>query len=252
MRKPLIAGNWKMYKTTREAEEYVHRLAELLKPVEEVEVAICPPFTSLQAASKAISGCEKDITLGAQDVYPESEGAFTGEISPPMLLDLGVRLVIVGHSERRQVLGEDDELVARKVRSVLEHGMIPILCVGETLEERESGKAEEKVIGQIRKDLEGISPQAVAGMVIAYEPIWAIGTGKTATPKDAQEMNSLIRREIESLFGGEAAEGIRILYGGSVKPDNIADLMAMEDIDGALVGGASLDPESFARIIHFK
>jgi len=169
-----------------------------------------------------------------------------------MLQDLGVQLVIVGHSERRQILGEDDDLVAKKVKAVLEHGMTPILCVGETLQEREAGKAEEKVVSQVRKDLEGLSPREVAGMVIAYEPIWAIGTGRTATPEDAQEMNSLIRREITSLFGGDAAAEVRILYGGSVKPENIADLMEMEDIDGALVGGASLDPGSFARIVHYR
>jgi triosephosphate isomerase len=252
MRKPLIAGNWKMYKTTRETEEYVSRLAALLRPQEEVEVAICPPFTSLQAASRALATCGREILLGAQDVYPEREGAYTGEISPVMLQDLGVQLVIVGHSERRQILGEDDDLVAKKVKAVLEHGMTPILCVGETLQEREAGKAEEKVVSQVRKDLEGLSPREVAGMVIAYEPIWAIGTGRTATPEDAQEMNSLIRREITSLFGGDAAAEVRILYGGSVKPENIADLMEMEDIDGALVGGASLDPGSFARIVHYR
>lgn len=252
MRRPLIAGNWKMYKTTGETEEYIRRLAALLMPQEEAEVAVCPPFTSLQAASQALASCGREILLGAQDVYPEEEGAFTGEISPLMLKDLGVRLVIVGHSERRQILGETDDLVARKVRAVIEHGMTPILCVGETLEEREAGKAEEKVVGQVRADLEGLSPETVADMVIAYEPIWAIGTGKTATPEDAQEMNSLIRREIASLFGADASARIRILYGGSVKPDNIASLMEMEDIDGALVGGASLDPESFARIVHFQ
>ncbi|MEJ5186472.1 MAG: triose-phosphate isomerase [Candidatus Geothermincolales bacterium] len=252
MRRPLIAGNWKMYKTTGETEEYIHRLAALLRTQEEAEVAICPPFTSLQAASRALASCGREILLGAQDVYPEEEGAFTGEISPLMLKDLGVRLVIVGHSERRQILGETDDLVARKVRAVIKHRMTPILCVGETLEEREAGKAEEKVVGQVRADLEGLSPETVADMVIAYEPIWAIGTGKTATPEDAQEMNSLIRREIASLFGAEASARIRILYGGSVKPDNIASLMEMEDIDGALVGGASLDPESFARIVHFQ
>jgi triosephosphate isomerase len=248
MRKPLIAGNWKMYKNNIEAMELVRALVPLVTEASGVEVAVCPPFTALADISRLIDELACDVSLGAQDVYPEYEGAFTGEISPLMLKGLRVAYVIVGHSERREIIGEDDEFVAAKVRAVLDAAMTPILCVGETLQEREAGEAESKVEGQLKEDLAGVDEGEVAGMVVAYEPIWAIGTGKTATPEDAQEMCSFIRRWISSSYGDEAAASLRILYGGSVKPDNASEIMAMEDIDGALVGGASLKASDFLAI----
>jgi triosephosphate isomerase len=248
MRIPLIAGNWKMHKTNSQAVETVRELVVLLREVKDTETVICPPFTALSDVAAVIKETGSDLGLGAQNVYPRKEGAFTGEVSPSMLRELGVSYVIVGHSERREILGEKDDFVAAKVRAVLDHGMIPILCVGETLEEREEGKAESKVAGQLELDLADVKAEEADRLVIAYEPIWAIGTGRTATPEDAQEMNSLIREELSRRFGGRAAQDIRILYGGSVKPQNIAALMAMEDIDGALVGGASLEADSFAAI----
>jgi triosephosphate isomerase (TIM) len=251
MRKPLIAGNWKMYKNNIEAMEMVRALVPLLTEASGVEVAVCPPFTALADISRLIDELACDVSLGAQDVYPEDEGAFTGEISPLMLKVLRVAYVIVGHSERREIIGEDDEFVAAKVRAVLDAAMTPILCVGETLQEREAGEAGSKVEGQLKADLDGVGEGEVADMVVAYEPIWAIGTGKTATPEDAQEMCSFIRRWISSSYGDEAAASLRILYGGSVKPDNASELMAMEDIDGALVGGASLKAPDFAAIANF-
>ena len=252
MRKPLIAGNWKMFKDNNEALELVRELAPLVEALEDVEVAVCPPFTTLADVSRLIAELGAPIGLGAQDVYPEREGAFTGEISPPMLKALGVDYVIAGHSERREIIGERDEFVAAKVRAVLDAGMTPILCVGETLEEREAGKASAKVEGQLRVDMAVVEAGEIPGMVIAYEPIWAIGTGKTATADDAQEMNSFIRRWLAGAYGEDAASWVRVLYGGSVKPDNASELMAMEDIDGALVGGASLKAADFAAIAKFK
>ncbi|MBN2026436.1 MAG: triose-phosphate isomerase [Actinobacteria bacterium] len=252
MRKPLIAGNWKMYKNNNEALELVRELAPLVADLDDVEVAVCPPFTALADVSRLIADSGSSIALGAQDVYPGDEGAFTGEISPPMLKALAVTYVIAGHSERRELMGEKDGFVATKVRAVLDAGMTPILCVGETLEEREAGNAARKVEGQLAADLEAVEAAEVAGMVIAYEPIWAIGTGKTATPDDAQGMNSAIRRWIAASFGDDTAASVRILYGGSVKPGNAAELMALEDIDGALVGGASLKAADFAAIAGFK
>ena len=252
MRKPLIAGNWKMFKDNDQALELVRELAPLVEALEDVVVAICPPFTALADVSRLIAELGAPIGLGAQDVYPEKEGAFTGEISPPMLKALGVDYVIAGHSERREIIGERDEFVAAKVRAVLDAGMTPILCVGETLEEREAGKASSKVEGQLKADLAVVEAGEIPGMVIAYEPIWAIGTGKTATPDDAQEMNSFIRRWLAGAYGEDAASSVRIIYGGSVKPDNASELMSMEDIDGALVGGASLKAVDFAAIAKFK
>lgn len=252
MRKPLIAGNWKMYKNNSEAVELMRELAPMLAGLEDVEVAVCPPFTALADVSRAIADTGASVALGAQDVYPAHEGAFTGEIAPSMLKALAVTYVITGHSERREIIGEKDDFVAAKVRAVLDAGMVPILCVGETLEEREAGTASRKVEGQLAADLEGLQAAEVAGMVIAYEPIWAIGTGRTATPDDAQEMNSAIRRWVAGSFGDETAASVRILYGGSVKPDNAVELMTMEDIDGALVGGASLKAADFAAIAGFK
>jgi len=252
MRKPLIAGNWKMYKNNVEAMELVRELVPLVTELQDVEVAVCPPFTALADISRLARELDSAVSLGAQDVYPEEEGAFTGEISPAMLKSLGVAYVIAGHSERREIIGENDEFVAAKVRAVLDSGMTPILCVGETLQEREAGEASAKVQGQLEADLAGAGESEVAGMVIAYEPIWAIGTGKTATPADAQDMCSFIRSWITSTYGDEAAASLRILYGGSVKPDNASELMSMEDVDGALVGGASLKAPDFAAIANFK
>ena len=252
MRVPLIAGNWKMFKDNKEAVELVRELAPLVTGRDDVEVAVCPPFTALADVSRLIAELEAAIKLGAQDVYPAKEGAFTGEIAPSMLKALNVDYVIAGHSERREIIGENDELVASKVRAILDGGMIPILCVGETLAEREAGSASTKVEGQLKVDLAAMDAGEVAGVVIAYEPIWAIGTGKTATPDDAQEMNSFIRSWLANAYGEDTASQVRILYGGSVKPDNASELMAMEDIDGALVGGASLKAADFAAITDFK
>ncbi len=250
MRTPFIAGNWKMYKTNPEAVELVRDLSSLLAGIKGVEVAVCPPFTSLSEVSRLLEETGSYIALGAQNVYPRKEGAFTGEISPPMLKALGVTFVIVGHSERREILKEDDELVASKVRAVLDEGMTPILCVGETLGEREAGGALRKVEAQLEADLASVEKGEAEGVIVAYEPIWAIGTGKTATPEDAQEMNSFIRGRLATRFGETIAESMRILYGGSVKPENASDLMAMPDIDGALVGGASLKAQDFAAIVR--
>jgi len=249
---PLIAGNWKMHKDHRQAVELVRELHPLLVDLREVEVAVCPPFTALSDVARALQELGSGIKLGAQDVYPAEEGAYTGEISPPMLKALGVTYVIVGHSERREILGEKDDFVAAKVKAVLAAGMVPILCVGETLEEREAGKARQKVESQLEQDLESLDAGAAASLVIAYEPIWAIGTGRTATPQDAQEMNSFIRSWLASRYGEEQAAKVRILYGGSVKPDNASELMSMPDIDGALVGGASLKAVDFASIADYK
>jgi triosephosphate isomerase len=252
VRTPLIAGNWKMYKNNAEAVVLVKDLAPLVSNLSGVEIAICPPFTAIADVSRAISEAEAPIKLGAQNVYPGEEGAFTGEISISMLKALGVEYVIVGHSERREIMGEKDGFIALKVRAVLDAGMKPILCVGETLEERESGRAMEKVENQLAADLDNIKGAEMARMVIAYEPIWAIGTGKTATPQDAQDMISFIRDKVSQTRGDDAASALRILYGGSVKPDNCSELMAMPDIDGALVGGASLNASDFAAIANFK
>ncbi len=251
MRKPLIAGNWKMYKNNVEAMELVRELAPLIAGLAGVEVAVCPPFTSLADISRLLTELGAEISLGAQDVYPEAEGAFTGEISPPMLKTLRVTYVIAGHSERREIIGEKDSFVASKVRAVLDGGMIPILCVGETLEEREAGRARGKVEGQIEAGLKKVEAGEVSGLVIAYEPIWAIGTGRTATPDDAQEMCSFIRSRVAGTYGDEGASSLRVLYGGSVKPGNASELMAMDDVDGALVGGASLKAADFAAIARY-
>ena len=251
MNKPLIAGNWKMFKNNDEAIELVRELAPLVEGLGEVEVAVCPPFTALADVSRLIKELGAAISLGAQNVYPEEEGAFTGEISPLMLKALGVDYVIAGHSERREIMGEKDDLVAAKLQIVFANGMTPILCVGETLEEREAGGATAKVERQLEADLAGLASGEVPDLIIAYEPIWAIGTGKTATPQDAQDMTSFIRNWLSEKYGGETAASVRLLYGGSVKPGNAAELMAMQDIDGALVGGASLKAADFAAIADF-
>jgi triosephosphate isomerase len=250
MRIPLIAGNWKMYKTVAEVVDLVEALLRDLGDTSDREVLVCPPFTALHALSPILQ--DTPIDLGAQDVFYEDEGAYTGEIAPIMLRDLGCTYVIIGHSERRQYFGEDDALVNRKLRAALRHSLRPILCVGEIKSQRDAGKAEAIVVGQVRAALAEVTETELADVVIAYEPVWAIGTGDTATPEDAQAMHATIRRTLAELYSPQAANQIRILYGGSVKPDNIDELMAQPDIDGALVGGASLKAESFLRIVQFR
>jgi len=253
-RRPIIAANWKMHKTHLEAIQTVQKLSYLLdkRHMDRVEVVICPSFTSLRSIQTLIESDRLPFRLGAQNVYPEDKGAYTGEVSPPMLATLKVAYVIVGHSERRELFGETDDLVARKIRAVYEHGMVPILCVGERLEERDGGRTQEKVVGQVRRDLGGVSPERAAKLVIAYEPIWAIGTGRNATAADAGEVVGTIRETLRGMFSSDVAASIRVQYGGSVKPGNIREFMAHPDIDGALVGGASLDPEDFALIVQYE
>lgn len=253
-RKPLMSGNWKMNLNHFEAIQIMQKLAFLVgkDDFEAVDVSVHPPFTDLRSVQTLIEGDKLGFLLGAQNCYFEEKGAFTGEISPAFLSKLGTRLVICGHSERREIFGETDEAVNKKVLAVFAQGMTPILCVGETLSEREEGHALDKIMNQVRQGLRSVNPEKVAQMVIAYEPIWAIGTGKTATAQDAQEICGAIRKEISVLFGSETAQATRIQYGGSVKASNIVELMAQPDIDGALIGGASLDPEEFARIVQYR
>ena len=236
-----------MHKTVPEAVSLVKELKELLTEIKDREVLVCPPFTAIYAVKREIEG--SPIKLGAQNMFYEEKGAFTGEISPLMLKDLGCSYVILGHSERRHIFGETDELINKKVASAVKHGLVPILCVGELLEERESGKTKSVVERQLLEGLKGLKEGDE--FVIAYEPVWAIGTGKTATPEQAQEVHKFIRELLAENFGREKAERVRILYGGSVKPENIKGLMEMPDIDGALVGGASLRAASFAKIVAF-
>jgi triosephosphate isomerase len=253
-RKPLISGNWKMHHNHFEAIQTVQKLSYLLRPADysAVDVSVHPPSTDLRSVQVCLESDRIPVLLGAQNCHWEDKGAFTGEVSPAFLAKLDVKLVIVGHSERRELFGETDEMVARKVKAVFAHGMTPILCVGETIDEREADRTEAKVDGQVRAALAGLSPDQVGALVIAYEPIWALGTGRTATPEDAQAVCGLIRRLVGELAGDAAAEAIRVQYGGSVKAGNIADLMAQDDIDGALVGGASLVAEQFIRIVRFE
>jgi triosephosphate isomerase (TIM) len=252
-RKPLMSGNWKMNHNHLEAIQVVQKLAYRLdkSDYDAVDVSVHPPFTGLRSIQTLIDADKIPMALGAQNCYWEESGAFTGEVSAPMLAKLNVTYCIVGHSERREVFGESDDDVRRKLEAVWKAGMTPILCVGETDEEREAGSTEEKVTGQVNSALEGVDGERVAAMVVAYEPIWAIGTGKTATPDDAQEAIGLIRRVVGELHGSEVADALRIQYGGSVKSSNIGELMAQPDIDGALVGGASLDPDEFAQIVQY-
>jgi triosephosphate isomerase len=253
-RKPLISGNWKMHHTHLEAIAVVQKLSYLVgkEDYQEVDVSIHPAFTALRSIQTVLDADRIPIALGAQNCYWEERGAFTGEVSPVMLAKLAVAYVIVGHSERRQLLGETDEEVNRKARAVLAAGMTPIVCVGETLAEREAGDTESKCVSQVQSALEGLSAEQVGSLVIAYEPIWAIGTGRTATPDDAQATISVVRHEVGRLHGTLAGSSVRVQYGGSVKPDNIVELMAQPDIDGALVGGASLDAEEFSRIVCYR
>ena len=249
LRKPLIAGNWKMYKTGPEAKETAARLVELVGSDTAVDVMIAPPFTALVPVAHVLQ--PSPIALGAQNLHWESEGAFTGEISPGMLKAVGCTYVLIGHSERRQYFGESDEGVNRKTQAALKSSIIPVVCIGETESQREAGEMFSVLDKQIALGLEGVSLRTAQELVIAYEPVWAIGTGKTATKEQAQEAHAAIREKLAQALGNDLANGIRILYGGSVKPGNAKDLMAMPDIDGALVGGASLKPDTFAEIIHF-
>ena len=253
-RVPLISGNWKMNHNHFEAIQFIQKLAYLLQKqdFDEVEVSVHPPFTDLRSLQTLIDADQLRFKLGAQNCHSDDKGAFTGEVSPVFLAKLGVQYVIVGHSERREMFGETDEFVAQKVAGVLKHGMFPILCVGETLAEHESGLTLDKVKRQVRAGLDKRSSDQVKSMVVAYEPIWAIGTGKNASPDQAQEVAAAIREEVATLISRPAAEAIRIQYGGSVKAGTIADIMRLPDVDGVLVGGASLDPTEFARIVQYR
>lgn len=253
-RTPLISGNWKMHHDHFAAIQTVQKLHYRIdgEDRDDVEVSVHPPFTDLRSIQTLIESDRMKIALGAQNCHFEDSGAFTGEVAPPMLAKLNVTYVIVGHSERRQLFGETDEVVNDKVKAVFRHGMTPIMCCGETIEEREAGSAEAKVESQVRAGLAGLSPEGVGAMVIAYEPIWAIGTGRTATSEDAQAMCGHVRAVVRAEHGADAAASVRIQYGGSVKPGNIVELMAQPDIDGALVGGASLDADEFAAIVQYR
>ncbi|SMB85397.1 triosephosphate isomerase [Desulfonispora thiosulfatigenes DSM 11270] len=250
MRKPVIAANWKMYKTTNEAKNFVKQFKPLVEKNTEVEIVLCVPYTSLESLSEELKN--EQIGLGAQNMYPINQGAFTGEISAEMLLNLGIKYVIIGHSERRQIFNETDEFIKQKLEKALVVGLTPILCIGETLEERESGATLTKCKTQIESAIQGVPKENLPKIIIAYEPIWAIGTGKTASPEDAEETIKGIRSIIAEIFDIEAAQKVRIQYGGSVNPENIKDLMSKDNIDGALVGGASLEATSFAQIVNYK
>ncbi len=246
-RRYFIAGNWKMNKTAEEAKALIGGIKALEGSQTLVDVAVCTPFTALDAASKALEG--STIKLGAENLYPKASGAYTGEISPAMLKEFGCAYVILGHSERRQYFKESDEFINEKVRCALENGLKPVLCVGETLEQREDGKTMDVVSLQTQKGLASVSAEDAKNMVVAYEPVWAIGTGRTATPATAQEVHARIREILRGLFGAGVAEGVRILYGGSMKPENADELLKEKDIDGGLIGGASLKAESFVSLV---
>lgn len=250
MRVPFLAGNWKMHKTTREAVNLVEELIKNTRDVKDRDVVVCPTFTSLYPVGKAIE--DTHVKMGAQNMYFEEKGAFTGEISPLMLKDVGCRYVILGHSERRNIFNETDQLINMKLKAAFSYGLTPILCVGESLEQREKGQTREWVMSQVEIDLDGITPSEVEKMIIAYEPIWAIGTGKTDSPESANETIKMIRDLLAEKSSYDIAQKVRILYGGSVKPHNIDGFMAQPDIDGALVGGASLKADSFTRIVKYE
>jgi triosephosphate isomerase len=247
MRRPIVAGNWKMHGTLAEAEALASGVRDRVAGSDAVEIVLCPPFTALQRVGQTVAG--SPIALGAQHLHWEHHGAFTGEVSAGMLRDLGCRYVIIGHSERRSYFGETDETVARRVVAALEAGLRPIVCVGETLEQREAGRTEEVVRVQVERGLGRLGPR-LAELVVAYEPVWAIGTGKTATAEQAQAAHAFLRSVLASLAGEEAAAAVRIQYGGSVKPSNAAELFALGDVDGGLIGGASLEAESFGAIVR--
>lgn len=249
MRTPIIAGNWKMNMLCKEADDFFTELLPLVEDVTSVKMVICPVYTILGCVAQKVK--DSNIQLGAQNVYWEEKGAFTGEISPPMLKDAGCEYVIIGHSERRQYFGETNETVNKRVKAALAHGLIPIMCCGETLEEREAGDTFDVIKSHILEGLKGVYETGNEEVVIAYEPVWAIGTGKTATPDQAQEVHAYIRKLLQDNFGADIAERTVIQYGGSVKPANVAELMAQPDIDGGLVGGASLKADSFAALVKF-
>lgn len=247
MRTPIVVANWKLNKTVGEAIRFASALKDAVSDVGGVEIVVAPAFTALSSVSSALG--ESNVYLAAQDVFWEDHGAFTGEISPAMLKDVGCEYVIIGHSERRQFFGETNESANRKVKAVLSNDLKPILCVGENLEDREAGRTESVIENHVRNGLAGIPPEALTSTVIAYEPVWAIGTGVTATPDQAQNTQESIRSLLSEMFSADLASGVRIQYGGSVKPDNILELIAQPDVDGALVGGASLEVETFAQIV---
>ncbi len=251
-RKPMMAGNWKMHHTHLEAIQVVQKLSYRLErdDYDRVEVVVCPAFTALRSVQTTIDSDRIPIALGAQDVHFEQHGAYTGEVSPTMLAKLNVSYVIVGHSERRELFGETDDIVAKKLRAALGAGMHPIVCVGETLDEREAGATEAKVANQVRAAFRGLKADDAQRCVVAYEPIWAIGTGRNATPEDANATCGLVRSMLREIVGA-TADAMRVLYGGSVKPGNVVELMAEPEVDGGLVGGASLDPDDFARIVRY-
>ena len=253
-RKPLISGNWKMNHNHFEAIRTIQKLAYALNSDDyrHVEVSVHPPFTDLRSVQTVLQADDIPIALGAQDCHSDDAGAFTGEVSAAMLVKLDVSYVIVGHSERRGLFGDTDEVVNAKARAVLRHGMVPIVCVGETIEQRRAGQAHDVVAGQLAGSLDGLDGGVVGKLVVAYEPVWAIGTGETATPADAQDMCAHVRSRVADRWGSAAAAGLRVQYGGSVKPSNAPDLMEQPDIDGALVGGASLDATEFARIVNHR
>ena len=248
MRKPIIAGNWKMYKSFDEAVSFVDSVLDKIPSNEKVDAVICAPAIYLPTLVQVAS--ESDLAIGAQNMHYENEGAFTGEISPAQLASIKADYVILGHSERREYFNETDEAINKKVKAALAHNIVPIICCGETLEEREAGTTEKIVAAQVTAALEGFTAQEVEHMVIAYEPIWAIGTGKTATADDANQVCGAIRSVVENLYNAETAQAIRIQYGGSVKPENIVELLSKEHIDGALVGGASLQAESYLKLLE--
>ena len=246
MRKPIIAGNWKMYKTVDEAVQFIYQVSDKMPSVEKVDSVICAPFVALKELVKSQGA---NLKIGAQNMHFEEQGAFTGEIAPSMLTNIGVTYVIIGHSERRAMFNETDETCNKKVHQAFNHGLVPILCVGESLEERETGKTNDLLTEQLEKDLAGLTKEQVEKLVIAYEPIWAIGTGKTATSEVADETCGFIRETVKRLYDEATAEAIRIQYGGSVKTSNIDELMAKPNIDGALIGGASLKAEDFVTLV---
>jgi triosephosphate isomerase (TIM) len=249
MRKPIMAGNWKMYKTAAETSAFFDQFRPLVEQSQNCEIVICPTFPNLAAAVAGAQGTR--IEIGGQNLFWEKEGAYTGEVSGPMLTGVGCKWVIIGHSERRQYFGETDETVLKRTVAALDNGLKPIVCVGERLEQREGGKTEQVLSTQFRDGISKLSPEQFAKIVIAYEPVWAIGTGKVATPEIAADAHRCLRQQVELKYGQQAAAAVRILYGGSVKPDNVKGLMAKEDIDGALVGGAALKADSFAGIVNF-
>ncbi len=250
MRRPLIAGNWKLHKTLEEALELLNEIKLGTESIRDVDIAVAPVFTALSVARAALAGSR--VALAAQNCYPENKGAFTGEVSPALLKDIGCRYIIVGHSERRQLFGENSAFINRKVKAVLQEGLEVILCVGETLGERQADTTFDILTSQIKEGLKDVSVAIMKQVVIAYEPVWAIGTGKTATPEQAEEVHAFIRNLLADMFNADVAQGTRILYGGSVKPDNVENLMSKPNLDGALVGGASLKSEDFIRIVNFQ